>query len=286
MNNELTLTIEEALQWASSELSAQESGKLDAQILLAYVLQESRTYLYTWSEKKIAQQAWFDYQILITKRQQGEPVAYLTGEKEFWSLSLKVAPCTLIPRPETELLVSTVLELSDKTEQNSMRVLDLGTGTGAIALALASEKPTWTIDAADQSLAAVELAKENRESFALQNVEIFQSDWFSAISNKKYHFIVSNPPYIDSHDPHLEQGDVFFEPHSALIADDNGIADLRTIISQGINYLEHEGYLLLEHGYQQAQAVRAIMSEYSYQNIQTIKDVFGNDRVTFGQFFS
>lgn len=286
MNNGLTLTIEEALQWASSELSAQESGKLDAQILLAYVLQESRTYLYTWPDKKLTNQAWLDYETLITKRQQGEPVAYLTGEKEFWSLLLKVAPCTLIPRPETELLVSTVLELSEKAERSSIRVLDLGTGTGAIALALASEKPTWTIEAVDQSLAAVELAKENRDAFTLRNVDIFQSDWFSAILNKKYHFIVSNPPYIDSHDPHLEQGDVFFEPDSALIADDNGIADLKTIISEGMNYLEDEGYLLLEHGYQQAKAVRTIMSQYSYKNIQTMKDTFGNDRVTFGQFFS
>ncbi len=200
----------------STELTDSDSARLDTEILLGHILGRSRTWLYTWPEYELADSEQRQFDELLERRKNGEPVAHLTGEREFWSLPLKVNASTLIPRPETELLVETALALCP---QEKLRALDLGTGTGAIALALASEKPGWRIVAAEKSSDALALAEENRRSLGLDNVQIVQSDWFTNIPPQKFDLIVSNPPYIDAADPHLRKGDVCFEPRSALVAE-------------------------------------------------------------------
>lgn len=214
----------------------------------------------------------------LARRVNGEPIAYITGIKEFWSLPLQVSPATLIPRPDTETLVDLVLEHFGDSEQLSC--LDLGTGTGAIALALASEQPTWLIDAVDFNEQAVELAQKNAKNLSLHQVAIFQSDWFSEVGDKQYQVIVSNPPYIDALDENLTCGDVRFEPDSALIAKDNGLADIKHIAKHASKHLSHGGQLYFEHGYQQGAAVRKILSDLGYQGSQTQTDLNGHERIT------
>lgn len=260
--------------------SISDSARLDVELLLADCLRCTRTYLYTWPEKLITatQQKRFDE--LFARRKNGEPVAHILGQREFWSLPLIVNNSTLIPRPDTECLVELALALLLPA---TARVLDLGTGTGAIALALASEKPEWTIVALDQSSAAVELATRNRDQLNLHNVAVLQSDWFTALNaGDKFDLIVSNPPYIDPQDPHLQQGDVRFEPLSALIADEGGLADIRHIAAHAINFLNAAGWLAVEHGYQQGAAVRQIFQDCSFVEVRTETDYGGNERITLG----
>ena len=190
-------------------------------------------------------------------------------------------PTTLIPRPDTETLVELALEC--EVPKNA-KVLDLGTGTGAIALALGSEMPTWDITAVDRIDDAVALAKRNQQRLAINNVTVEQSNWFSALKNKKFDLIVTNPPYIEHDDVHLYQGDVRFEPLSALVADDAGMADIKQIITQSRDYLHASGYLLIEHGFEQSAAVRHIFNQMAFINVSTVKDLGNNDRVTFGQW--
>ncbi|WP_445779187.1 peptide chain release factor N(5)-glutamine methyltransferase, partial [Shewanella sp.] len=208
-------------------------------------------------------------------------VAHIIGEREFWSLPFIVNDSTLIPRPDTEILVETALNL---TLRHNAKVLDLGTGTGAIALSLASERPKWRITAIDKVPGAVELAKANRANLNLPDVEIIQSDWFSAVEHRDFDLIVSNPPYIDETDEHLNMGDVRFEPQSALTAADEGYADLFHIADSARSHLLAGGYLLLEHGYQQAIKVREKLIELGYQNVATVRDFGSNDRCTLGQW--
>lgn len=224
------------------------------------------------------QQAQFD--ALLARRLAGEPVAYIIGEREFWSLPLKVSPTTLIPRPDTERLVEVAL---DKTYGQTGSILDLGTGTGAIALALASELPNRQVMGVDLKQEAKELAEYNAAQLNIKNVTFDQGSWFEPIAEgTKFALIVSNPPYIDEKDPHLSQGDVRFEPKSALVADENGLADIRHISDLARQYLEEGGWLAFEHGYDQGEAVREIMSGFGYQQVVTEKDYGGNDRVTLG----
>ncbi len=262
--------------------SCSDSAKLDAQILLTFVLGKERSYLLTWPERVLDKADEQQYLILLQRRLKGEPIAYIVGVKEFWSLPLKVSPATLIPRPDTEILVELVLDNFE--ESNELRCLDLGTGTGAIALALASEKPSWQIDAIDFSLEAVKLAQENSKALKLEQVNIFQSDWFSAVSNsnsiKKFDLIVSNPPYIDTLDENLSQGDVRFEPKSALVANDQGLADIKHIAKQALNHLASQGSIFFEHGFEQGKAVRNILTALGYDNVLTVKDLNGHDRIT------
>ncbi|WP_444943678.1 peptide chain release factor N(5)-glutamine methyltransferase [Microbulbifer sp. ZKSA006] len=263
-----------------AQLTDSDSARLDAELLLGSVLGRERTWLYTWPEYELneAEQARFDQ--LLQRRQAGEPVAHLIGEREFWSLPLKVDASTLIPRPDTELLVETALEFFP---QGRLRALDLGTGTGAIALALASERPGWEIIAAEKSPAAVGLAEENRRSLKLHNVEIIQSDWFSNVAPQPFSLIVSNPPYIDAADPHLVQGDVRFEPRSALVAERQGLADIEHIAATASAYLENGGWLMVEHGWQQADSVREIFSAVGLQRVSSRRDYAGWERITLGQ---
>ncbi|MDF2154915.1 peptide chain release factor N(5)-glutamine methyltransferase [Vibrio sp. CAU 1672] len=277
-------SIEQVLKRAAMTLEqgGKESPSLDAAVLLCYVLGKPRTYLLTWPEKELLpeQQAQFD--ALLQRRLAGEPVAYIIGEREFWSLPLKVAPSTLIPRPDTERLVEVALE---KTYQQSGPILDLGTGTGAIALALASELPTRQVMGIDLKQEAKELAEYNAAQLNIKNVTFAQGSWFEpVVPGTKFALIVSNPPYIDERDPHLSQGDVRFEPKSALVAADKGLADIRHIAQSARQYLEDGGWLAFEHGYDQGDAVRAILTQLGYQQVATEQDYGGNDRVTYGRF--
>ncbi|QTL33892.1 peptide chain release factor N(5)-glutamine methyltransferase [Pseudoalteromonas viridis] len=274
-------TLAQAIAWASGQLqSSSESAKLDAEVLLLHILQKNRSYLFAWPEAELNAEQQQRFATLVERRQAGEPVAHLTGEREFWSLPLYVNNSTLIPRPDTETLVEQALALPLSAQA---KVLDLGTGTGAIVLALASEQPGWQLMGVDFSHDAVALAEKNRQRLGFEHVEIRHSDWFSALAEQRFDLIVSNPPYICEQDEHLSQGDVRFEPLSALVAPEQGYADIRHIIEQALAYLTPDGYLMFEHGYQQAAGVRQIFAQMNYRNILTIKDMAGCDRVTMAQ---
>ncbi|WDE08179.1 peptide chain release factor N(5)-glutamine methyltransferase [Thalassomonas viridans] len=255
-----------------------DSAKLDAQVLLCHVLGKELSYLHTWPEKTIADGVFGQYARLLARRQNGEPVAYITGIREFWSLPFRVSPATLIPRPDTEVLVELVLA---EHTQEQLSCLDLGTGTGAIALALASEQPGWQMDALDFNPEAVALARENARQLKLERVNIYQSDWFCQVpEGKKFEVIVSNPPYIDGEDKHLNEGDVRFEPETALVAAENGLADIIAIADRARDYLAAGGSLYFEHGFEQGAQVRQILTGLGYSNAATMKDYAGNDRIT------
>ena len=278
----MNLTVENAITTGANLLaSSSDSAKLDAQVLLLNILQKPRSYLFTWPEKQLTDEQSQAFERACERRLNGEPVSHITGYREFWSLQLEVNPTTLIPRPDTETLVELALACN---VPNDAKVLDLGTGTGAIALALGSEMPTWDIIAVDRIDDAVALAKRNQKRLAINNVCVEQSNWFSALNNKKFDLIVTNPPYIEYNDKHLHQGDVRFEPLSALVADDAGLADIKQIITQSRDYLHASGYLLIEHGFEQSAAVRHIFNQMAFINVSTVKDLGNNDRVTFGQW--
>ena len=256
-----------------------DSAKLDVEILLSLVLKRARSYLFTWPEKKLSDEQLLEFISLLSRRAEGEPIAYITGTKEFWSLPFAVSKSTLIPRPDTETLVELVLDLY--SEHKPITCLDLGTGTGAIALALASEKATWKIDAIDFNLEAVALAQYNAKHLNLAQVHIYQSDWFEEVSkNKKFDIIVSNPPYIDVDDINLSQGDVRFEPKSALVSSDKGLADIKNIANKALCFLNTDGKLFFEHGFEQGHAVRTILTDLGYDNVQTKQDLNGLDRIS------
>jgi len=275
----MTATVAHLLARADELRQVSESPRLDTELLLAAAVNKDRSWLYTWPDKTLEDTAFTRFNAIFARRKQGEPIAYILGEKEFWSLPLYVDQSTLIPRPETELLVEAVLQ----QPIGKQRILDLGTGTGAIALALASELSMSDIYAVDASSAAIELAKRNCRRLSLENVTIFASDWFSELAGMRFDIIVSNPPYIDADDTHLVSGDLRFEPKSALVAAKNGLADIATIIAESREHLTESGMLLLEHGWQQAEAVRSMFSQNGYREIDTLKDLSGNDRVTFAK---
>jgi len=263
--------------------TSSDSAKLDVEILLSLVLKKARSYLLTWPEKKLSDEQLLDFIVLLSRRAQGEPIAYITGEKEFWSLPFAVSQATLIPRPDTETLVELVLELY--SDNQLISCLDLGTGTGAIALALASEKATWEIEAIDFNIEAVNLAQRNANNLNLAQVKIYQSDWFTEISkNKKFNIIVSNPPYIDGDDINLSQGDVRFEPKSALVATEQGLADIKHIANEARHFLSADGKLFFEHGFEQGHAVRTILTDLGYKNAQTKQDLNGHERISWAIF--
>lgn len=272
-------TIESLLN--SADLPDSPTPRLDAELLLAAALGKPRSYLRTWPERELDDEQLSMFQNHLQRRRQGEPVAYILGYQGFWSLDLEVAPHTLIPRPDTELLVETALELLPATP---LTVLDLGTGTGAIALALASERPAWQVTGVDRVEEAVALAERNRQRLQLGNAAFLHSHWFSALSGQRYGLILSNPPYIRADDQHLEQGDVRFEPSSALIAGSDGLDDIRAIIQAAPQHLLSGGWLLLEHGFDQAEAVRSLLSEGGFVEVNSRRDLGGHERISLGRF--
>lgn len=276
------VSIEQLLKTATEKLSQiSESPKLDAEILLCHQLNCQRSYLYTWPEKILSQAEYDGFYQLLEDRLQGRPIAHITETREFWGLEFKVTPDTLIPRPDTETLVEAALE--QLQSQASARILDLGTGTGAVALALKSERPVDQIIATDQSTAALRVAQYNSQTLHL-DVEFRQGSWFDPIKEAEtFHLIVSNPPYIEEQDPHLKQGDVRFEPLNALTSGKDGLQDIRIIAKQARKHLLTDGWLILEHGYNQSQAVQEILRQLGYQMIQTRQDFGHNDRITLGQ---
>jgi len=283
MTSNENYTIDGLIKFGAQQLiGLSDSAKLDVQVLLSHVLIKDISYLLTWPEKQPSVEQISIFKQLLQQRVKGQPIAYLIGRKEFWSLNFFVSPATLIPRPDTECLVELVLE---QHAEQSQRCLDLGTGTGAIALALASERPFWHISAVDFSFDAVTLAQKNARHLNFPEVEICQSDWFKSIDKTcKFDVIVSNPPYIDEEDEHLSQGDVRFEPLSALVANKKGLADILVIIEQAKAYLNEGGWLYFEHGYQQGEAVRALFIENGYHNVLTTQDYNGNDRITYARY--
>ncbi len=298
------------------EESASKDYRLDSEILLAHVLQQNREYLHTWPLKNIESSQVEEYKKLIERRKNKEPVAYITGKKEFWSLDLNVTKDVLIPRPDTEILIESALKLIPDNSENSkafndlkqteqhqqpkqlnqhnqpehsilpIKILDLGTGSGAIALAVAQERPNAIVYAVDNNNKTLEVAKSNALKLGIRNVKFYLGNWFSAFKdlNIKFDFILSNPPYIAQDDPHLITEDIQHEPKSALISNDNGLFDLKTIIQNSKNYLTHGGWLLLEHGYNQAYSVREYFSTNKYTNVATIKDYNQTERVTQGLY--
>ncbi len=268
------------LAGAIAQLSPGDSPRRDAEILLGHVTGKSRTFILAFGETRLAPEEQAQLDALLARRVRGEPVAHLTGVREFWSMALFVSSATLIPRPDTECLVEQALARLPATP---CRILELGTGTGAIALALASERPDCEIVALDLIPDAVALAQRNADYLGVRNVTIRQSNWFAALDAQPFDLIVSNPPYIDAADPHLCQGDVRFEPRSALVATDNGLADLRLLIEEGRTFLAPGGWLLLEHGWQQGAPVRALFDKAGYTQVETCRDYGGNERLTAGQ---
>lgn len=266
---------------AVARLSSSDSAKRDAEILLQHITGQSRTFIFAFAETELKAIELTALELLLQRREQGEPISYLIGEREFWSLPLFVSPATLIPRPDTECLVEQALL---RLPKENCQVLDLGTGTGAIALALATERTESTIIGVDFNPDAVSLAKRNQQRLTIKNVQFLQSDWFSSLSSQHFDMIVSNPPYIDESDYHLRQGDVRFEPLTALVADNQGLSDLAHIVSESKAYLKHQGWLLVEHGWQQGAAVRELFKQCGYSHIETCLDYGGRDRISLGQW--
>jgi len=275
----MSQTIQTLLQTASTSLMpASETPRLDAELLLTHVLKKTRTYLHTWIEEKIIASDVENFFSLIRERQQGKPLAYLTGHKAFWSLDFSVTEATLIPRPETELLVELILH---HVVGEKKQLADLGTGCGAIALSLAFEKPDWQIYATDKSRAALSVAQLNAERFALNNVIFREGDWCQALPKMLFDVVVSNPPYLASSDEHLRA--LSYEPHSALVAKDGGLADIQCIIAGAKAFLKSNGHLMIEHGCTQGEVVRRLFAGHQYEQVETIQDLAGLERVTVGR---
>jgi len=277
----MSQSIEQLLKTAEEELSAvSDSPRLDAEILLATVFEKDRSYFRAFPEvipNESQQQA---FQKLLDKRIEGQPIAHITGQREFWSLNLSVNEHTLIPRADTEILIEFILE---QFRNDKLTVADLGTGTGAIALALASEKPGWHIIATDRSEQALNIAKSNAKQLLLNNIDFEAGNWFDALKNGCFDVIVSNPPYIPAKDPHLAQGDVRFEPITALASGEDGLDDIRLLITESIAHLMPDGWLVLEHGYDQKDAVKKLFAAAGYRQITQRNDYGNNPRMTTGQ---
>ena len=272
------MRIDAALRQARERLASSPSPDLDAQVLLCHVLARPRSYLFTWPERELEAHQQQSFLALLARREQGEPVAHLTGEREFFGRNFSVTADTLIPRPDTETLVELALKLGPA---GPARVVDLGTGTGAIGVTLALERPQWQVTLTDLSAAALSVAGGNARQLGAQ-VTLQQGSWLEDCRGP-FDVIVSNPPYIDPADHHLDEGDVRFEPRSALVADQRGLADLATIITQSAARLVAGGWLLLEHGYQQGAQVRALMEAGRFDGVRTERDLGGNERVTVGR---
>ena len=257
-----------------------DSPRRDVEVLLSHCLDKPRAWLYAWPEAEIDEPRRQQYEHLLEQRRDGRPVAYLTGRREFWSLDLAVSDATLIPRPETETLVARALGLPLLADA---AVLDLGTGSGAIAMAVASERPGWRVTATDNSAAALAVAADNARTCGLERVELLHSHWYDALVGRRFDLVLSNPPYIDPADPHLEQGDLRFEPRSALAAAQGGLADLALIVGAAPGHLHPGGALWVEHSFDQGAAVRTLLRDAGFERIESERDLAGQERISGGR---
>ncbi len=280
------ISIAQALQWARTHLALgqAEDPRAEAAILLAHVLDRPRSHLLAWPEKRLTPPEWAAYQGLVERRAQGEPVAYLTGSRGFFGLELAVSEAVLIPRAETELLVEAALARLPTPPAPPPAVADLGTGSGAIALALGKARPELRMVAVDASPEALDVARANAERLGLAHIEFRLGRWCQALAGERFDMIASNPPYIAENDPHLALGDVRFEPRMALVAGPDGLEALQAIIACAPAQLKPGGWLVLEHGYDQAQAVAGLMHAAGFLRIETLEDLLGHGRVTLGQW--
>ena len=268
------------LSQARTALTSHEQGRLEAEVLLGHVLGVSRAWIYANGDHSVEQRLSDRFLACVERRANGEPVAYITGTREFWSLTLKITRDVLVPRPETELLVETALLHIPMGIK--LRIADLGTGSGAIALALALERPDCEVHATDISAPALALARENASQLNLSHIQFHQGSWLDALPGT-YHLIVSNPPYIAMKDPHLETGDCRFEPEVALTPGEDGMFAIQTIATGALGSLQKGGVLVFEHGYDQGLQSRTLLNQLGYVNVQTIRDLAGLDRITLGK---
>jgi len=274
-------SIKEALEFAVARLQNCDQARLDAEVLLAWVLDKPRTYLHAWPEAGLSEEQTLHFDGLVTHRAEGRPIAYLTGHREFWSLDFEVTADTLIPRPETELLVEKTLAILPAHEK--LRVADLGTGSGAIAIALAHERKPWTLCALDRSFAGTRVAQRNARHLGVSNIGFVNASWCDALANASLDAIVSNPPYIAERDPHLQQGDVRYEPVSALASGPEGLDDIKKLIADAPRILKTGGWILLEHGFNQARNVCNLLNSMGFINTATAHDLAGLERVSYAQ---
>jgi release factor glutamine methyltransferase len=262
--------------------SISDSALLDAEVLLCHVLQKERSYLRAWPDKLLEPEQQEQFWALTEKRRQGMPVAYLIGRREFWSRDFRVSPDVLIPRPDTELLVELGLNLIPPDAP--FKLIDLGTGSGIIAITLAAERPHAQVIATDLNSAALEIAKQNARHHHITNIHFYQSDWFNNTPDIQFDLVISNPPYIAKDDSHLQEGDVRFEPQTALVAAQQGLRDIETIADGARGHLKPQGHLLIEHGYNQQHQIQTIFKGLGYDKVQTYQDLSGQPRVTYGQW--
>lgn len=273
------LTKKSTMLLAAKQISA--TARTDVEILLVHTLKKSRAFLYTYPEYELKKLELAKFNKLFARRKLGEPIAYILGKKEFWSLELTLTKDVLIPRPETELLVELALE---KIAGDTAFVADIGTGSGAIALALAKEKPEWQIFATDLSKKALAVAAKNAKQLHLPNIIFLKSDLTVALPQKKFAAILSNPPYIPVEDPHLKIGDLRFEPHTALVAGKTGLEIIEKIIQSAPQKLEKNGWLMLEHGFNQGEKVRTLFKKAGFTAIKTYRDYAKIPRATIGRW--
>jgi release factor glutamine methyltransferase len=278
-------TIDQIIRQATQQLAASSpSPRLDAEVLLMHITGLARTALITRAQELLLPEHEARLHALLTRRAQGEPIAYLTGRREFWSLELNVTPDVLIPRPDTELLVEQAL--ARIPEDVEWTIADLGTGSGAIALAIATERPRCRLIATDSSPAALVVARGNAARPGITNVQFRQGEWLKPLAGTRLDVIVTNPPYVRADDPHLTQGDVRFEPRSALVAGTDGLDAIRSIAADAVSCLRPGGWLVFEHGYDQAQAVRALLEAHGYTMVVSCRDTAGHERITAGRSHS
>jgi release factor glutamine methyltransferase len=276
-----TPTVGQCLSNASAKLTpCSDSARLDAELLLGGVLRCDRSYFYAHPEAPLSSETIAQFEQLLKRRYQGEPLAYLLGYKEFWSLRFQVTRDVLVPRPETELLVK--LALASVAEKRTAKVVDLGTGCGSIGLAIAYERPQWRVTATDISRKALRVAVRNRFTLKLRNISFAQGNWFSPLRPQGFDLVVVNPPYVSIHDPHLNQPELRHEPEMALVSPEHGLADIKHIIINAGRHLKPGGRLLLEHGNDQGKPVRALLKHHGFIAIKTHKDLANHERVSLG----
>lgn len=266
---------------AAGSGQAGDEGAREVEVLLAHALGRDRAWLYAHADDALPVEQAIEFHRLLTRRAAGEPVAYLTGRREFWSLDIAVTPDVLIPRPETELLVELTLQKIPQGEE--VEIADLGTGSGAVALALARERARARVLASDASAAALAVARHNAQRLGIGNVEFVESDWFAALGERRFDIVVSNPPYIAKNDAHLGQGDLRFEPRAALASGADGLDAIRVLIRDAPVHLKPGGWLLVEHGFEQGAIARELLTDAGYADVFSARDLEERDRVSGGR---